>query len=295
MKNPSSISCAPSTRFPRASVAIWVLASMCFMATACTQPENTVSGAPGSAMVAGSGKDRYFVRDAAGKSVTNAQTNTSVELPPGSYILDLNNTTQPITVRAGQSSTVTAGTAMVAGTGKDRYFARDVAGKSLTNADTNTPIELFPGNYIVELNGTTQPITVREGQGSTATAGTAMVAGTGKNRYFARDVSGKGLTNADTNTPIELFPGNYIVELNGTTQPITVSEGQPATVTAGTAMVAGTGKDRYFARDVSGKGLTNADTNTPIELFPGNYIVELNGTTQPLAVRPGQQSVVQAK
>ena len=216
---------------PRVSVAIWVLASMCFMATACTG-EKTASGALGSAIVAGSGKDRYFVRDASGKSVTNAQTNTAIELPAGSYIVELNNTAQPITVREGQSSTVTAGTVMVAGTGKGRYFARDVSGKSLTNADTNTPIELFPGNYIVELNDTTQPITVREGQGSTVTAGSATVAGTGKDRYFVRDASGKSLTNADTNTAVELFPGNYTIDLNGTKQSLTVRAGQLTTLPA---------------------------------------------------------------
>jgi hypothetical protein len=277
----------------RVPVAIWVLGLLCLTETACTR-EKAAAGAPGSAVVAGSGKDRYFVRDASGKSVTNADTNTAVDLAPGSYIVELNGTAQPLIVREGQRATATAGTAVVAGTGKNRYFARDVSGRSLTNADTNHPIELFPGNYIVELNGTTQPITVREGQLATVTAGSAMVAGTGKGRYFARDVSGKSLTNADTNNPIELFPGNYIVELNGTTQPVTVREGQMATVAAGSAMVAGTGKGRYFAQDASGKSLTNADTNHPIELFPGNYIVELNGTTQPITVREGELATVTA-
>jgi uncharacterized protein YdeI (BOF family) len=264
------------------------------MATACAG-EKPASGSLSSAMVAGSGKDRYFVRDASGKSVTNADTNTAVELATGSYIVELNSTAQPLIVRAGQRATVTAGTAMVAGTGKDRYFARDVSGRSLTNADTNTPIELFPGNYIVELHSSTQPITVREGQMATVTAGSAMVAGTGNDRYFVSDASGKSLTNADTNTPIELFPGNYIVELHGSTQPITVREGQMATVTAGSAMVAGTGNDRYFVSDASGKSLTNAATNTAVELFPGTYTIDLNGTKRSLAVRPGQQTTVQGK
>src|SRR4029079_6130859 len=125
----------------------------------------------------------------------------------------------------------------------------------------------------------------RAGQRTTVTAGSAMVAGTGKDRYFARDVSGRSLTNADTNTPIELFPGNYIVELHSTTQPITVREGQMATVTAGSAMVAGTGNERYFVSDASGKSLTNAATNTAVELFPGTYTIDLNGTKRSLAVR----------
>ena len=216
-------------RCPRVSVAIWVLASMCCMETACTG-EKPASGSLGSAMVAGSGKGRYFVRDASGKSVTNADTNTAVELAPGSYIVELNSTAQPLIVRAGQRATVTAGNAMVAGTGKDRYFAHDASGKSLTNADTNSPIELFPGNYIVELHGSTQPITVREGQMATVTAGSAMVAGTGNDRYFVSDASGKSLTNADTNTAVELFPGTYTIDLNGTKRSLAVRPGQQTTV-----------------------------------------------------------------
>jgi hypothetical protein len=60
-------------------------------------------------------------------------------------------------------------------------------------------------------------------------------------------------------------------------------------------MVAGTGKDRYFVSDASGKSLTNADTNTAVELFAGNYMVTVNGTMQSLAVRPGQQTILRVK
>ena len=133
MPEPSWVSCAPSTR---AAVTIGVLASICVMVTACTS-EKAVSGSLGSGRVAGSGKDRYFVRDASGNGVTNAGTNSAVDLPAGSYIVELNNTARPVTVREGQQSTVTAGTVMVVGTGNDRYFARDVSGKGLTNAGTN--------------------------------------------------------------------------------------------------------------------------------------------------------------
>ena len=139
-----------------------------------------------------------------------------------------------------------AGSAVVAGIGSGQFLVIDASGKSLTNADTNTPVELPPGTYTVALNGTTQSLTVRAGEKARLSAGSAVVSGTGKGRYFVSDASGKGLTNADTNTEVELFPGTYTVGLNGTTQMLTVRAGEKATVSAGSAVVVyGTGKGNY--------------------------------------------------
>jgi hypothetical protein len=239
----------------------------------------------------GGAHDRYFVYAASGNSLTNADTNTAVELPPGDYRVSLNGSSQPLTVHAGEKATVTAGSAMVAGTGKDRYFVYAGSGSSLTNADTNTAVELFPGDYRVSLNGSSQPLTVHAGKTATVTAGSAMVAGTGKDRYFVSAASGNSLTNADTNTAVELFPGDYRVGLNGSSQPLTVHAGEKATVTAGSVMVAGTGKNRYFVEAAAGNSLTNADTNTAVELFPGTYLVEIDGVKQQVTVREGKQAM----
>jgi hypothetical protein len=132
------------------------------------------------------------------------------------------------------------------------------------------------------------------GTGSTP-SGSAMVAGSGKDRYYVQDLSGKNLIGAQTNAVVELFGGNYIVEINGTKQRITVSDGQEATVSAGSATVAGSGKDRYYVQDLSGKNLIGAQTNAVVELFPGDYIVELNGATQRIPIRPGEQTIVRMK
>jgi CTP-dependent riboflavin kinase len=263
------------------------------MGIACTRA-TPAPGPAGSAMVAGIGIGRYFVSDASGKSLTNADTNTPVELPPGSYTVVLNGTTQSLTVRSRETTTVAAGRAVVSGTGKGRYFVSDASGKGLTNADTNAEVELFPGTYTVALNGTTQSLTVRAGEKAAASAGSAVVIGAGNGRYFVSDASGKGLTNADTNAEVELFPGTYTVALNGTTQSLAVRAGEKTAVSAGSAMVAGTG-GRYFISDASGKSLTNADANTAVELFPGTYTAELNGTKESFTVRPEQQTLVRVK
>src|ERR1700742_442732 len=57
----------------------------------------------------GGDRDRYFVYAASGNSLTNADTNTAVELPPGDYRVSLNGSSQPLTVHAGEKATVTAG------------------------------------------------------------------------------------------------------------------------------------------------------------------------------------------
>jgi hypothetical protein len=184
---------------------------------------------------------------------------------------------------------------IVAGTGTGRYFVADAAGKNLTNASTNTPVELPAGAYTITLNGTTQRITVRPGETSTATAGGALVAGTGQGRYFVRDAAGNNLTNESTNVPVELFPGSYTVALNGTTEPIVVREKEVATVTAGRALVTASTKGRYFVSDATDNNLTNENTDTAVELFAGSYTASLNDAKQPFSVRAGEQTVVRVK
>jgi len=54
-------------------------------------------------------------------------------------------------------------------------------------------------------------------------------------------------------------------------------------------------RDVDYVRDAAGKRLTNAQTNTAVELFPGQYAVDLNGATLSLAVRAGEQTTLRAK
>jgi len=285
-----SLDCRRLLRYRYAWLAFW-LASTCAIATSCAR-ETPAAGSVSGAMVAGTGKSRYFVTNASGQSLTNADTNTRVELQPGTYALALNGSIRSLTIRAGETATVQAGGAMVAGTGKGRYFVSDASGKSLTNADTNSVVELFPGTYTIALNGTAQSLTVRAGETATVSAGSAVVAGTGKGRYFVSDVAGKSLTNADTNSAVELFPGTYTIALNDTTRSLTVRAGETATVQAGSVVMEGPAGGRYFVSDATGKSLTNADTNTAVELFPGDYVIMLKGKKQSFAVRAGLPTVV---
>ena len=223
-----SLDCRRLLRYRYAWLAFW-LASTCAIATSCAR-ETPAAGSVSGAMVAGTGKSRYFVTNASGQSLTNADTNTRVELQPGTYALALNGSIRSLTIRAGETATVQAGGAMVAGTGKGRYFVSDVAGKSLTNADTNSAVELFPGTYTIALNDTTRSLTVRAGETATVQAGSVVMEGPAGGRYFVSDATGKSLTNADTNTAVELFPGDYVITLKGKKQSFAVRAGLPTVV-----------------------------------------------------------------
>jgi hypothetical protein len=95
-----------------------------------------------------------------------------------------------------------------------------------------------------------------------------------------------------TNVSLELLPGNYVVELNGIRQSLTIREGQRTSVTAGSVVVAGKGEDAYTVYDGSGKFVGSRMTNVSLELLPGNYVAEVEGAKKSLIIRPRQQAVL---
>jgi hypothetical protein len=124
--------------------------------------------------------------------------------------------------------------------------------------------------------------TVEGNRASTAgkEMGSLVVTGTGAERYQVLDSAAtKGLTSyRATNSAVELLPGTYVVELNGTRQRVAVTPGKQAAVAAGSLMATGTGAERYQVLDSAAtKGLTSyRATNSAVELLPGTYVVELN-------------------
>jgi hypothetical protein len=224
-------------------------------------------------VVAGTGASRYTVYDDAGKKVQGVR--------------------KPVTVREGQRASLTSGTLVVAGAGASTCAVYDAAGKKVLGAGmTKTVFELFPGNYIVELQSVRKPVTVREGQQASLAAGTLVVAGTGASTCAVYDAAGKKVLSAGmTKTVFELFPGNYVVELQGVRKPVKVRESRQASLTSGTLTVAGTGGSSYSVYDAHGKQLLGSGmTNVAFDLFPGKYVVELQGVRKVVTVRPGSKA-----
>jgi hypothetical protein len=176
---------------------------------------------------------------------------------------------------------------VVAGTGQDLYYVFDASDQQqLATAFTNKPIELFPGNYTVVVNGVRQPVIVDAKRQTIVDAGRVVVAGIGQDLYYVFDAAGgKQLATAFTNRAIELLPGSYTVVLNNVRQKTTVAAKRQTTVDAGRIVVPGTGSDLYYVHDSTGeKQLATAFTNREIELFPGSYVVVLNQIRRPAQV-----------
>jgi hypothetical protein len=184
---------------------------------------------------------------------------------------------------------------VVSGKGQDFYTVFDAGGsKQLSYAKTADPIELFPGDYVVDLHGAKRRVTVSPARLTSVASGTISVSGTGADFFEVYDNSGKTrLSYAKTNGALELFPGDYVIGVHGVTVGATVQAGRDTTVAAGRIVVPGSGSTFYTVFDAKGeKQLTYAKTNAEIELLPGTYTVEMNKTRRTVEVRAGARTVV---
>jgi hypothetical protein len=190
----------------------------------------------GTVLVAGIGKEQYFVYDSTGQDrlAEYRATNSAVELLPGAYIVVLNNSKQRVNVVPDRQTVVRAGTVLVAGTGKDGYSVWDSAGTSYLagGGPTNSVIELLPGTYVIKLNNSRQRVTVAPDRQTVVRAGTVLVAGTGKDGYSVWDSAGTSYLAGDgpTNSAVELLPGRYTVKAGDLHFKVQVRPGQQTKV-----------------------------------------------------------------
>jgi hypothetical protein len=211
--------------------------------------------------------------------------------------------TVPKPVTAGQAAPsnstreAVAGVAgvVVSGTGQGFYYVFDASGaEQLASSLTNHPIDLFPGDYIVALQGVRRPIRIEGGRRTTLGTGRVLVPGTGGNFYYLHDATGQTqLGSSLTNGTLEAFPGDYTVVLHGVPARATVQAGRDTSVATGSMMVPGSGSSFYYVFDEKGeKQLASRLTNTAIELFPGSYTVALNQTRRSVRVVAGERIVI---
>ncbi len=180
----------------------------------------------------------------------------------------------------------------VTGTGLERFYVYDTLGKELKGqTDTNSALNLTPGNYLVKLHNETLQVTLNAGQNLSIQTGTLQIKGKGYYKYsvydkFARD---SRVTNIYTDKSVVLLPGNYVVTLNNSSQAFSIVENKTIELTPGYIKVNGTGLDYYnvydeFGREARGSYLR---TNEEMEFFAGKYQVRLNGVS--LAAQVQQQ------
>jgi hypothetical protein len=200
----------------------------------------------------------------------------------------------PSSVEVSDSPSDAAGV-VVSGKGQDFFTLFDATGgKQLGYAKTDVPIEVFPGDYLVDLHGARRSVKVAPARRTNLASGTLSVSGTGADFFEVHDAAQKKqLAYAKTNALIELFPGDYMLVMHGASTSSTVRAGRDTTVAAGRLVVPGSGATFYTVYDAKGeKQLTYAKTSVEIELLPGAYIVEMNNTRRSAQVSAGNRTVV---
>jgi len=198
-------------------------------------------------------------------------------------------TSETTTSKAESTSVV------VTAKGQTFYTVFDEPGtKQLTYAKTSQPVEMLPGNYVVELNGVRRNANVTRGSVTRIAAGTVLLSGTGADFYEIHDSAGKKqLTYAKTNNEIELFAGEYLLTLHGVSTPVVVRAGNATTLAAGRVVVPGSGATFFTVFDAKGeKQISYAKTNQEIELLPGTYTIEMNNIRRPAQIVVGQKTVI---
>jgi len=280
--------------------AIAVAVTLCFMLGGCgsrAEPAPQIETPPdatGSLIVRGAGEGHFEVFDASGSPAGKWWTGTSVELPVGDYEVAVYGIRVEAHVEAGRETVAAdAGTLIVRGKGETQYAVLDDAGRQLDKKWTNTPVELLPGDYVVEFRGTRLNARV-EAAGETVAGETGglIVRGGGQTQYAVLDRAHRQLDKKWTNTPIELLPGNYVVEFRGTRLETHVESGRE-TVAAetGSLIVRGGGQIQYNVLDEEHRKLAQKWTNTSVELLPGDYVVEVRGTRLHARVEPGRETL----
>jgi hypothetical protein len=116
-----------------------------------------------SLVVSGGGRDLYRVYDSSGqKQLGSKFTGQLIDLLPGTYQIQLNETRQKVTVQANQKALVESGSLIVSGNGRDLYRVYDSSGqKQLGSKFTGQLIDLLPGSYHVDLHQSRVPVQVR--------------------------------------------------------------------------------------------------------------------------------------
>jgi hypothetical protein len=147
----------------------------------------------------------------------------------------------------------------------------------------------------VESDSASSPVPVPSPSGTSSTViSSVVVVGPSEGIYSTYDESGqKYLGSRSLGNALALFPGNYLIEVSGIRKPLTVREGQRASLAVGSAVVVGPSEGIYSTYDESGQEyLGSRSLGNALALFPGNYLIEVNGVRRPVTVWSAQQAQV---
>ncbi|PYX90056.1 MAG: hypothetical protein DMG68_03115 [Acidobacteria bacterium] len=207
---------------------------------------------------------------------------------PGNYTVRLNNSDAHADVRAGESTTVPAGTLSVHGSTDEYYAVMNNAGAQLASAHLERPLAFSPGTYNVKVNNTTATANVVAGAISEVKTGTVVLQGSTDEYYAIVDSAGDQLASTHLGRTLSLMPGDYRAKLNNIAVTVKVEPGQVHEYQSGSVTVKAAGSENYAVLDPSGTQLASKQISQPISLPAGKYSVKLGDTVRPVTVAAGQ-------
>ncbi len=118
-----------------------------------------------------------------------------------------------------------------------------------------------------------------------------IVIGIGDDSYVVLTPEGVQAASRAIGTRVDLFPGDYTVELNGVGQTVVIQPLEQTSLAAGGIIVMGTGDDIFTVLDRSGEVLTTGSLGRNRDLFPGTYTIAIGDIQRTVTIQAGIQEV----
>lgn len=206
-------------------VVILALLALCFREHIFTSD----TGAEGSLLVTGQGKDLYYVytlKD--NQKIDFTSTGNTMALPAGEYQVTLHNSGPDISVKGNETAVLETGVLLVEGQGLNLYEVwNEERTKKLNYTSTGKGFEFFPGTYTVILNNIPRKITVHARDTTLIATGRVSVTGNPDDLYYVFDRTGENqLQFTSVGKETELLSGKYIIQVNEEEKQVEITAGQ---------------------------------------------------------------------
>jgi hypothetical protein len=242
--------------------------------------------------VSGDTDEYYHVSDAANTQLASQKLGRALAFFPGTYQVNVNKSSASADLKQGSTSEMKAGLINVRGTTDEYYHVFDAAGTELAANKLARPLSFLAGSFVVKVNGTSAPATIKSGAATDAATGALLVLGTTDEYYHVFDTVGNELASNKLGKALSFMPANYSVKVNNAPLPVAVEAGKTNEYQTGTLTVKRSGDEYYHVSDHNGTELGSAKLNNPMALVAGNYSVKLGSDTKPVAIAAGQSTVV---
>ena len=247
-----------------------------------------VKAGQGAVMTRAATDTYFYALDEAGKQIGSAHVNGILALQPGDYRVKVNNSVHPAAVTAKTLTTCSTGGVLVSGKTDEYYYVLDNAGTQLASAHVGAALSLFPGNYQIRLNNSTNPAAIPAGAIFELKPGTINVEASTDEYYYVFNTAGTQIASSHLGKPLGLFAASYTVKINNSVSKADVRAGEATNIPAGTLVVQGSTDEYYYVFDKSGTQLASAHLGRPLSLVPGDYIAKLNNAPMPVQSEAGR-------